>query len=155
MKLITWNCQGAFRKKVEVILNELPDILVIQECEHTDKLEFSSKATAPTSYLWFGDNNNKGLGIFSYSNYKFRVFENYNPDFKTIVPISVSGGKFDFTIFAIWANNPHERRSRYIEQVWKAINYYEKILRNFSSLIINCSNRGTKSAKDELSGCNS
>lgn len=31
MKLILWNCQGAFRKKAEIILTFNPDILVIQE----------------------------------------------------------------------------------------------------------------------------
>lgn len=33
MRLITWNCQGAFRNKASVILKHKPDILVIQECE--------------------------------------------------------------------------------------------------------------------------
>ncbi len=40
--------------------------------------------------------------------------------------MAVSGGRFDFTLFAIWANNPHDRDGQYITQVWKAI-----LLRNF------------------------
>jgi len=40
MKIITWNCQGAFRRKVGNILAFLPDILVFQECEHPNKLLF-------------------------------------------------------------------------------------------------------------------
>ena len=42
MKLITWNCQGAFRKKAEIILTLNPDILVIQECESPERLIFKN-----------------------------------------------------------------------------------------------------------------
>jgi exonuclease III len=33
MKIITWNCNGAFRKKFESLVSIDADILVIQECE--------------------------------------------------------------------------------------------------------------------------
>ena len=56
MRLITWNCQGAFRKKANIILTQQPDILVVQECEHPDKLVFSSTTQRPNDFLWFGDN---------------------------------------------------------------------------------------------------
>jgi exodeoxyribonuclease III len=130
MKLITWNCQGAFRKKADFILDHKPDILVVQECEHTDKLLFSSTTQRPNEFLWFGDYIPKGLGIFSYSSYKFKLHDQYNPAFKTIVPISVTGGQLDFTLFAIYANNPQDKKNQYIGQVWKAINYYDKLLNN-------------------------
>ena len=64
MKIITWNCNMAFRKKAEFILAYKPDILVVPECEHPDKLKFDQALPAPTNILWFGSNKNKGLGIF-------------------------------------------------------------------------------------------
>jgi len=128
MKLITWNCQGAFRKKADIILTHKPDILVVQECEHPDKLLFSSTTQQPNDLLWFGDNNHKGLGIFSYSNYKFQLIDEHNTDIKYVLPISVFGGQIDFTLFAIWANNRQDRDNQYIEQVWKAINHYDQLL---------------------------
>ena len=33
MRLISWNCQGAFRKKADLILVHNPDILVVQNVE--------------------------------------------------------------------------------------------------------------------------
>ncbi len=130
MKLISWNCQGAFRKKAGVILLQNPDILVIQECEHPDKLIFNSETKKPHNFLWFGDNKHKGLGIFSYGDYKFKLLDEHNPEIKIIVPIAVYGGKIDFTLFAIWANNSQDKNNQYIEQVWKAINCYENLLEN-------------------------
>jgi hypothetical protein len=78
MRLITWNCQGAFRKKAEAILTQKPDILIVQECEHPDKLLFDLTTQLPTDFLWFGDHKHNGLGIFSYSEYRFQLHDKYN-----------------------------------------------------------------------------
>ena len=135
MRLISWNCQGGFRKKADVILNYQPDILVVQECEHPDKLIFSSATQKPNDLLWFGDNHHKGLGIFSYSTYKFQVPAQYNSELKIVVPVYVSGGQADFTLFAIWANNAQDRNNRYIEQIWKAVKLYNNLLNKGSTIL--------------------
>ena len=82
MKIITWNCNMAFRKKAAVILQHQPDIVVVQECEHPDKLLFSPGTKKPTDCLWFGKNNNTGLGIFSYSEFKLKLHQSYNVSFQ-------------------------------------------------------------------------
>jgi len=135
MKLITWNCQGAFRKKADQILPHRPDILVIQECEHPDKLVFHPTTQQPNDLIWFGDNLHKGLGVFSYSNYKFQLLEQHNADLKIILPISVTGGQFDFTLFAIWANNRQDPDGQYVEQIWKAVHHYDHILNSQPSIL--------------------
>jgi len=73
MRVITWNCNMAFRKKADVILAFRPDILIVPECEKLEKLLFSPGAEKPMDALWFGTNPNKGIGIFSYSNFRFEV----------------------------------------------------------------------------------
>jgi exodeoxyribonuclease-3 len=42
----------AFRKKAEFILKEQPDILIVPECEHPDKLIFKSDVTKPKQRNW-------------------------------------------------------------------------------------------------------
>ncbi len=128
MKIITWNCNMAFRKKAGIIVKHKPDILIIPECEHPDKLLFAAGTKKPTDILWFGSNQHKGLGIFSYSNFRFKLREEHNEDFQMIIPIAVTGGSIDFNLFAIWANNPNDPDGQYVEQVWKAINHYDKLL---------------------------
>ena len=63
----------AFRKKADFILKHKPDILIIQECEHPDKLIFPVKTPKPTDILWFGKNQHKGVGIFSYSDCRYHL----------------------------------------------------------------------------------
>ncbi len=118
----------AFRRKAGIILSHRPDILVIPECEHPDKLKFEKGVTLPADMLWFGTNRHKGLGIFSYSKFRFKLLETYNPDLRTIVPISVTAGTISFTLFAIWAYHPGDPDGTYVEQVWKALDHYDKHL---------------------------
>jgi exodeoxyribonuclease-3 len=136
MKLITWNCQGAFRKKAETILLQRPDILVIQECEHPDKLKFSLTTQSTNDIYWYSDGGKKGIGIFSYSDYKFELLPEFNPMFRYILPLRVTSNKKIFTLLAVWAmNNKENREARYIGQVWLAINYYKNLLGTSTILI--------------------
>lgn len=128
MKLITWNCNMAFRKKAGLVLAYKPDILVIPECEHPDKLQFGAGIPLPKDRLWFGSNPHKGLGIFSYSKYRFQVCDNHNEQLRLVVPILVTGGSIAFHLLAIWANNPADPDGPYVDQVWKAIHHYEDLL---------------------------
>ena len=79
MKIITWNCNIAFRKKAEFILTHQPDILIVPECENPGKLKFNPGIRQPTDFLWFGKNPTKGFGIFSYSDFRLRLLETYAP----------------------------------------------------------------------------
>jgi len=133
----------AFRKKAELILKYKPDILIVPECEHPDKLNFYPGTPNPTHTLWFGNNKNKGLGIFSYSDYKFTLLEEYNPEFKLVVPLAVSRKRSRFTLYAIWANNPSDRDGAYVTQIWKAINYYNHRLKNRKTILVGDFNSNT------------
>ena len=133
----------AFRKKADVILTYNPDILIVPECEHPDKLKLNTGIPQPTDVLWFGANQHKGLGIFSYSNYRFRLLDMHNPELKMIIPIAVTGGQYDFTLYAIWANNPGDPDGQYVEQIWKAIHHYNNHLTGKPSILAGDFNSNT------------
>ncbi|MCI3919916.1 endonuclease/exonuclease/phosphatase family protein [Paenibacillus sp. TRM 82003] len=135
MKIIGWNCNMAFRNKAPHILKLKPDILVISECEHPSRQVFKEKYCEPNDRLWIGENETKGLGIFSYSDYRFKIHENYDPRFKYVLPIKVSG-EVEFILFAVWAmNDKANPRNRYIGQVWNAINHYQSVLNDKTILM--------------------
>ncbi len=133
MKIITWNCNMAFRKKVDLLLRYKPDLLIIPECEHADKIIFPAP---PTSAIWYGDNQNKGLGVFSFGNYRLELLIHHEPSLKTILPIAVSGDNMNFTLFAIWANNPQDKGNQYVGQIWKAIHLYEDLITSERTVLI-------------------
>jgi exodeoxyribonuclease-3 len=143
MKIITWNCNMAFRKKAGLILTYKPDIVVVPECEHPDKLKFGVDIPQPTDKLWFGSNLNKGLGIFSYSQYRFKLHKTHNPDLKMVIPVSVTGGDVKLMLYAIWANNPNDPDGQYVEQVWKAIHHYDKHIKNKQTILVGDFNSNT------------
>ena len=114
----------AFRKKNEKLLLYKPDILIITECESDIKLKFDKLIARPNNFYWYGDNENKGIGVFSYSEYKFELIEQFNPKFKYIIPLKVKSDTDEFILFVIWTmDNKENYEARYIAQVWLAINY--------------------------------
>lgn len=125
----------AFRKKLPVIADLKPDIVIVPECERPDRFQFDLYSQKPTDILWHGSNPNKGLAVFSFSEYRFKLLDCHNDSLKTILPILVTGKDFEFVLFAIWANNPMEKGGQYIEQVWKAIHFYEDLLDRNTLLI--------------------
>jgi exonuclease III len=143
MKLIAWNANMAFRNKAHLLMGYLPDIIVIPECERPEKLKFPTTTIVPTDIIWHGDNVNKGLAIMSFGKYRLKLIEAHNESFKTILPIAVTGGEKDFTLFGIWANNPAEKDYQYIGQVWKALHYYENLINNECTILTGDFNSNT------------
>lgn len=133
----------AFRKKAGHILAYKPDILIVPECECPDNLKFGDDIPKPDDMLWFGENLHKGLGIFSYSGFRLKRIRNHNPDLKIIIPVSVTGNGQKFNLFAIWANNPTDPDGQYVEQVWKAIQHYNRQLSRKKTILIGDFNSNT------------
>lgn len=127
MKITTWNCNMAFRKKAEFILKEQPDILIVPECENQERLIFGIATKQPNDIFWYGKNPNKGIGIFSYGDFKIKLLDIHNPDFKYVLPLSIYNSKISLTVFAIWSQKP-AKHDCYTEQVWNAVHFYSNLL---------------------------
>ncbi|MFK7981899.1 MAG: endonuclease/exonuclease/phosphatase family protein [Saprospiraceae bacterium] len=134
MRIITWNCNMAFRKKWAKIMVFQPDILVLQECEHPSKYKASQIIPTVNEFLWFGENEHKGVGILSFNNYHIKRARNYNPTFKYIIPIKVTGEQ-KIDLFAIWAMPDKKKANSYVGQIWNALQYYKLSTRKPTILI--------------------
>ena len=134
MRIITWNCQGAFRNKMDYVLKLNPDLLIVQECESLDKL--SNIVSKTKNVFWYGTNKHKGIGIFSFQECQFEILPIHNPDFRFVLPLKVTYNKQEIFLLAIWAmDNKENHNARYIGQVWLAINYYAELLDSSTILI--------------------
>lgn len=135
MKIITWNCRMKYRIKANEILTLQPDIVVVPECENKERQKFGKSTKKPNDSLWFGKNVNKGIGIFSYSNFKFRIHDSYVQDYRYFIPIEVYSKKHTFNLLIVW-NNPGNRDYNYIRQATNALKHYVPKLGNRKLIII-------------------
>ena len=125
MRILTWNCQGAFRKKAERILSFEPDIAVIQECESPETLDFPSQVKQPQQALWFGDDPNKGLGVFAYRDWELQTAPCYDLPIRHCVPVQVNTQN-PFNLVAVWTKGPGEQDPQgYIGHALQATIAYE------------------------------
>ena len=136
MRIVTWNCQGAFRRKAEYIARFAPDIAVIQECECPERLDFPIHIPPPTSVLWFGERLAKGIGILSYTDLCFSLYEDYDSTIKYCVPLQVTGASITLNLLAVWAMNHKDPKLSYIGQVSQAITRYSKFIAKQETVIV-------------------
>ncbi len=134
MVIATWNCNMAFRKKLFTLSRYNPDLMIIPECEHPEKLR-SGQLDVPDQVIWIGKNNNKGLGVFSRGNLNISVHESYDPTIEYAIPITVTD-KTSLTLIAIWAmDNKTDHKARYIGRVWQAVKCYAHLIKDNTFII--------------------
>lgn len=116
MRIVSWNCNGKFREKIQAIGKLNADVYVIQECENPKSLKDSTDYNAfAKNYVWQGDNKNKGLGIFAKNSVKIVENNWLNYCLRDFVSVRVNDS---FNLLAVWACKP------YIEEyyVYQSIN---------------------------------
>ncbi len=122
MKILTWNCNGAFRKKVDLVSSFACDLYVIQECEDPSRITKSTPEYKEftQNHLWVGENKNKGLGVFAKSSSTITksdldlAFGHHH--LKWFLPFSIEE-RLDFV--AAWAHFGDTGKFRYIGQFYK------------------------------------
>lgn len=120
MKIISWNCNGAFRKKFHLLAKYDADILVIQECENPSLTYDEGYKHFAQNYLWIGDNKNKGLGIFAKQEILIEkldwsnIYEGMKVNY--FLPVRISDS---FDLVGVWAHSNNSPTFGYIGQVWK------------------------------------
>lgn len=120
MKIVTWNCNGAFRNKFDNLLDYEADIHIIQECENPTESKHNKYQNWAKNYLWIGDTKNKGLGIFAKPEIileKLDWTNNFkNHSVKHFLPCKVNN---DFDLLAVWTHRNNSPNFGYIGQLWK------------------------------------
>lgn len=141
LKIVTWNCGGAFRKKCEVVENAYqPDVLIVQECEDPAQSTRSYREWSG-HYLWLGDNKNKGIGIFDRSGIGIEQLDWPSENFESFLPCRLGNG---LTLLAVWTKYANSPNFRYIGQLWKYLQLnHERLAEAKSALVVGDLNSNT------------
>ena len=134
MRIVTWNCNGALRKKFDQLKELDADIYIVQECENPLETKSPEYQTFAENFLWIGDNKNKGVGVFakpeiqldklSWSN-KFR-----DHTVKYFLPCRINDS---FDLIAVWTHRNNSPNFGYMGQFWK---YLKINLEKFDNILI-------------------
>ncbi len=130
MNILIWNCNMAFRKKYHTVLSRKIDLAIISECEHKEKLEEVLAKKKYNDIIWHGNNPHKGIAVISFNQVQIKLLDIFNPEFEYVLPIQLTIENRQLNLLAIWAMpNKMTPSKSYVGQIWGAINYYNKLLK--------------------------
>jgi exonuclease III len=116
LRIISWNCNGAFRRKFSHLLQLDADLLIIQECEDPAQSKDEAYKAWANNYLWVGDNKNSGLGVFAKSSCALKKLDWSSETFQLFLPFTVDLSQ---TFIAVWTKQANSPTFQYIGQFWK------------------------------------
>jgi exonuclease III len=126
MKLLTWNCHGALRKKFKSLEDFQADMAIIQECENPALCKDVVYREWAGKYLWVGDNPHKGLGIFARPEIKLEKLDWRPRGLKYFIPCRVND---EFNLLGTWCYGGNRIKNfKYIGQLWKYLQLHKKKL---------------------------
>lgn len=126
MRIISWNCNGAFRKKHKALLNLDSDIYVIEECENPAISKDKDYEKFSKNYIWVGYKS-KGLGIFTKDTItlKNNNWECYGLEW--FISCTVNN---KLTILGVWGSGNH------IEDIYVYLQIHKEKLKNIDNILI-------------------
>jgi exonuclease III len=180
MRIVSWNCGGwscgGFNlDKFNEMKRYHPQIILIQECTKKE-FDFVSKcineerihivkereiflkgekSNFDISKLqhWYGDNiekSYKGTAIFSSMSGNIELVENFNKEFRYVIPYKISctyptDEKEECILMSIWTKQPSDGTWNYQKTIFEALDYY-----NFNKPLILAGDFNTGSNKNNV-----
>ena len=98
MRIVTWNCNGALRRKLSEVDQLQSDIVVVQECENPAEFggEYGNWAD---QYAWAGSNKNKGIGVFVKGDLSITPLDWPDYGLAQFLPVRINN---ELDILAVW-----------------------------------------------------
>ena len=124
MRIVTWNCAGALRRKTDALDALGADVLVVQECEDPAHIGKSYAGWAG-AYAWAGSRPSKGIGVFARNGLTIERLGWKDRGLAQFLPVRI-GDRFD--LLAVWTQAVVPSTYSYIGQFWKYLRLHKKAL---------------------------
>lgn len=141
MKILTWNCNGAFRKKHHLLDYFDADILVIQECEDPKQSSDIHYKDYASNHLWVGLNKNKGIGVFAKDNILLSKIELDLEPLELFLPCLINN---EIPLLATWTKQAGSPNFKYIGQLWKLLQKHKPFLDHPRAMLVGDLNSNKK-----------
>ena len=127
MKIISWNCSQALRKKFPLLQKYNADIIV---CQESEKLE--SDFFKGYHYQWTGKNIHKGIGVLT-KKYPYSISKELNDNFIFYLPASFN----DFNLMNVWTHTKADKFGPDANgNIIDALNFYKDWIASKNKAII-------------------
>lgn len=133
MRIVTWNCAGAFRRKWPLLADLRADLAVIQECEDPAMTEDVAYREWAKEHTWVGPTKNKGLGVFP------------RPGL-SVTPVALDLGRLElflpclvddqWPLLATWTRQANSPTFGYIGQAWKLLQAHSAFLKHLGAMMV-------------------
>ena len=131
MRIVSWNCNGALRKKLAAVETLNADVCIIQECEDPSRCKDTEYQRWAENYLWAGANKNRGLGVFAKNCIALSRANLDESPFELFLPCLIEER---IALLAVWTR--HSLTQRYIGQLWNYLQLHREFLRCENSICI-------------------
>jgi len=100
LRLVAWNCAGAFHRKIDHLLQLEPDIAIVSEACVPNRLALPHGTTT----AWVGRRAHKGLLIVGFGDWTVNWYSDYESRLEWILPVTIDGPA-RFNLLGVWAMN--------------------------------------------------
>lgn len=132
MRIISWNCNGALRRKIDLVRCFQPDLLIVQEASERDV----SSIDAPFTH-WIG-RKHRGLAVIGLRDASYRIDPIFDPDLPWFTPLHVDENR----VLAVWAS-VLTSRLRYVRLLHHALDRFEGFLGSPRGMVVGDLNSST------------
>ncbi len=150
LRIASWNCAGALRKKRTLLDTLGADVYIVQECEDPQHADDDYRQWAG-QYLWTGTSKHRGLGVFARNGHRLskvinrarkpisytcknsnRSFSWLPKDPESFIPCRLND---KINLHAVWTKQQKPNTFSYVGQLWQYVRSNQRKLKKPATII--------------------